>query len=241
MKKPKTTIISPLWKWGLAAAVSFAFVVWFNKVTATDNVYAFFGETKEINLVDESHVTLNAGSSITYKKRSFNENRVLRLDGEAFFDVKPGSTFTVNTNYGSAVVLGTSFNVIAREGIFEVDCYEGKVKVQKNKTQNIVIAGGERSVENPNDQTLVRSTFLQHDGGPEWMKGKFVFDNKPLLRVVSELERQYDIKVNLEKGLEKIPYTGLFESGDLNKALYLITEPLHLKSNVSGKTVNIST
>lgn len=240
MKKPKTTIISPLWKWGLAAAVSFAFVVWFNKVTATDNVYAFFGETKEINLVDESIVILNAGSSITYKKRTFNGNRVLRLDGEAFFDVKPGSTFTVKTNYGSVVVLGTSFNVIAREGIFEVDCYTGKVRVQTNKTQNIVLTAGERSIENSNDQTLVRSTFLPSEGGPEWTKGKFVFENQPLLRVVSELERQYDIKVNLEKGLENKPYTGLFESGDINKALQLITEPLHLKSNVSGKTVNIS-
>src|SRR6187431_2877341 len=195
MNEPKTITISPLWKWGLAAAASFAFVVWFNKVTAVDYVYALPGERKEFNLIDESLVTINAGSTITYKKRSFKEDRVLLLDGEAFFDVKPGSTFTVKTNYGFVVVLGTRFNVVAREGVFEVNCYTGKVKVETKKEQSIVITAGERSVENQEDQTLARSSFIPSEGNPDWMVGKFVFEDQPLSRVVSELERQYGIQV----------------------------------------------
>jgi len=238
--KPKTISLSPLWKWGLAAAASFALVVWFNKITSRDHLFAQAGEKKEIKLTDESVVTLNAGSMISYKSTTFNQDRVLRLDGEAFFNVKPGSTFTVKTDYGSVTVLGTSFNVISRQGIFEVNCYTGKVKVETNKQTGIVITAGERSTENQNDQTLTKSAFLPAATGPEWLTGKFVFENQPLSRVISELERQYGIKVNLEKGLEHVPYTGLFESGDLAKALYLITWPLHLKSTVSGKTVTIS-
>lgn len=236
----KTITLSPLWKWGLAAAASFALVVWFNNITARDHLYAQTGEKKEIKLTDESDVVLNAGSMISYKSTTFNQERVLRLDGEAFFNVKPGSTFTVKTDHGSVTVLGTSFNVISRDGVFEVNCYTGKVKVQTNKQKEVMITAGEASIENQNDQTLTKSVFLPAATGPEWLSGKFVFENQPLSRVISELERQYGVKVNLEKGLEHVPYTGLFESGDLSEALKLITWPLHLKSTVSGKTVTIS-
>lgn len=238
--KTKSRTIAPIWKWGLAAAASFALMVWFNKITYRDLLYAQAGEKKEINLTDESVVTLNAGSMISYKSQTFTDDRVLRLDGEAFFNVKPGSTFTVKTDYGTVTVLGTSFNVVSREGVFEVNCYTGKVKVQTNKQTEVVITAGERSTENQSDKTLTKSVFLPAATGPEWLTGKFVFDNQPLSRVISELERQYGIKVNLEKGLEHVTYTGFFESVDLAKALHLITWPLHLKSTVSGKTVTIS-
>ena len=67
-----------------------------------------------------------------------------------------------------------------------------------------------------------------------------MFDNQPLSDVIEELERQYDIRVNLDAGLEDLRYTGLFEAGNLDNALSLITWPLHLKSTIKGKTVTIS-
>ena len=63
--KSKTISMSPLWKWGLAAAACFTLVVWFNKINSRDQVYAQAGEKKEIKLTDESVVTLNAGSMIS--------------------------------------------------------------------------------------------------------------------------------------------------------------------------------
>ena len=72
------------------------------------------------------------------------------------------------------------------------------------------------------------------------MEGKFSYENQPLSEVINELERQYDIDIKLEHGLEDLKYTGLFESGDLDTALYLITWPLHLKSSTKGKKVTIS-
>ena len=51
--KHRPIIISPLWKWGLAAAACFTLVVWFNKINLRDQVYAQAGEKKEINLTDE--------------------------------------------------------------------------------------------------------------------------------------------------------------------------------------------
>lgn len=239
-KQPVRRDLKPLWKWGLAAAAALALMVWFNTVTYSDKVFAMAGEKKEITLPEESTVTLNAGSVLGYKSKSFQENRIIHLDGEAFFNVKPGSTFSVKTDYGTITVLGTSFNIISWPGRFEVTCYTGKVKVEAKKQNELIITPGERSIQDQQSLQLNKTVFTASANTPEWMAGKFTFENQPLSIVVAELERQYNIKVNLNPELKSMNYTGLFESGDLEKALSLITWPLHLESKIEGKTVTIS-
>ncbi|HQW25832.1 MAG TPA: FecR domain-containing protein [Saprospiraceae bacterium] len=232
--------LKPLWTWGLAAAATLALFVWISNLTASDKSMANAGEKKEVVLPEESAVTLNAESSITYRDKSFNQDRELYLEGEAFFKVQKGSTFTVHTDYGTVTVLGTSFNVIARDGRFEVTCYTGKVKVESSPKEQQIITAGESATRSKSDKKLNRSTFEVIADTPDWMEGKFSYENQPLVDVISELERQYDINVKLEAGLKDLKYTGLFESGNLDSALYLITWPLHLKSSTKGKTVTIS-
>jgi transmembrane sensor len=238
--QPVRKSIRPLWSWGIAAAATLALFVWISNMTAPEKSMAKAGEKKEVVLPEESAVTLNAASSITYRDRSFNQDRELYLEGEAFFKVQKGSTFTVHTDYGTVTVLGTSFNVIARDGRFEVSCYTGKVKVESSPKDQQIITAGESTTRNKSDKKLDRSTFDVIADTPEWMAGKFSYENQPLSDVIKELERQYDINVKLEPGIGDLKYTGLFESGDLDTALYLITWPLHLKSSTKGKTVTIS-
>ena len=238
-QRPKKHL-KPLWTWGLAAAATLALFVWISNLTASEKLMAKAGEKKEVVLPEASAVTLNAESSISYHDKSFNQDRVLYLEGEAFFKVQKGSTFTVHTDYGTVTVLGTSFNVIARDGRFEVSCYTGKVKVESSSKEQQIITAGESATRNKSEKKLNRSTFEVIAATPEWLEGKFSYESQPLSDVIDELERQYDINVKLEPGLEDLKYTGLFESGDLDSALYLITWPLHLKSSTKGKTVTIS-
>ena len=230
-QRPKKHL-KPLWTWGLAAAATLALFVWISNLTASEKLMAKAGEKKEVVLPEASAVTLNAKSSITYRDKSFNQDRELYLEGEAFFKVQKGSTFTVHTDYGTVTVLGTSFNLISRDGRFEVAGYTGK--------EQQIITAGESATRNKSEKKLNRSTFEVIAATPEWMEGKFSYESQPLSDVIDELERQYDINVKLEPGLEDLKYTGLFESGDLDSALYLITWPLHLKSSTKGKTVTIS-
>jgi ferric-dicitrate binding protein FerR (iron transport regulator) len=239
-QQPSKKNLRPLWTWGLAAAATLALFVWITNLTASEKSMAKAGEKKEVVLPEESEVILNAESSITYRDKSFDQDRELYLEGEAFFKVQKGSTFTVHTDYGTVTVLGTNFNVIARDGRFEVSCFTGKVKVETSSKDQQIITAGESATRNKSNTKLDRSTFDVIAATPEWMEGKFSYENQPLPDVIHELERQYDIKVRLEPGLEDLKYTGLFESGDLDTALYLITWPLHLKSSTKGKTVTIS-
>ena len=76
-----------------------------NKKTITTQI----GETKVYILPDSSRVTVDALSNIKLKR--FNWDRNIALNGEAYFEVKKGKKFIVNTKQGSIRVLGTKFNI----------------------------------------------------------------------------------------------------------------------------------
>jgi len=236
---PKTSKTKLIRWMTVAAAAVIALFIWFGTRSIPTTIMAQAGEHQSVQLPESSRIEMNAGSNIVYNKKRFTEDRELTLTGEAFFEVHPGSRFKVNTPKGSVTVLGTSFNVIARPDRFEVTCYTGKVKVENTNKDQLTITPGERCTNNEGTEKLRTHTFVLTAEKPEWTKGKFVFDNQPLKIVVEELERQYNITVKLEPGLEDTTYVGLFESGDLDEALKLITWPLQLKADKKGNTVLI--
>lgn len=235
--KPSTKIFR--WITTAAAAAVLTLVIWITKKENNTSVFTQAGQQKEIQLPESSRIELNAGSKIVYNEKRFTKDRELTLTGEAFFKVHPGSRFTVNTPQGSVTVLGTSFNVIAWPDRFEVTCYTGKVKVVNQNNDQLTITPGERCKTEMGTKKLTSNSFTLATENPEWMQGKFVFENQPLKIVVEELERQYNITVKLQPGLEDLPYSGFFESGDLDEALDFITWPKHLKAEKQGNTVLI--
>lgn len=229
-----------LLKWTLAAAATFALIIWISTARELRKVVVHAGETEEISLPENSNVTINAGSKVTYNKSKFKVDREIRLEGEAFFNVNPGSKFTVLTLQGKVSVMGTSFNVISRPGQFEVSCYTGRVSVVQGQNDKMEITGGEKCYTDKMKEKLKLKSFDLSQTTPGWIQGKFTFEDQPLSVVVGELERQYGVRVKLEHGIEDMRYNGLFESGDLEEALRLITWPLHLKAETSGKIISIS-
>lgn len=227
-------------RWSVVAAAAIALFVWFNVSSGVQNIVVVPGVTADIKLPESSIVTVNAGSKIKYNEKHFQQDREIRMEGEAFFKVTPGSKFTVITPQGKVTVVGTSFNVISRPGRFEVSCYTGKVKVEQDPKDKVEITSGQRCSAATMLDNLQMNQFDASASTPDWTRGKFTFENQPLSIVVGELERQYDVTVKLSPGIEELKYSGLFESGDLDTAAYMITWPLHLKATISDKTVTIS-
>src|SRR5690606_22489623 len=100
------------------------------------------GEKTEFLLPDNSKVVLNSDSEAEYKSWNWNKKRSVELKGEAFFKVAKGKTFDVNTSLGKVTVVGTQFNVKARDNRFDVTCFEGKVKVTY-KNEEVFLTPGE--------------------------------------------------------------------------------------------------
>ncbi|MEO6130337.1 MAG: FecR domain-containing protein [Saprospiraceae bacterium] len=223
-----------------AVAASIALLFWLNFSFGNKKIYADNGVTAELKLPESSVIVINAGSQIKYNEKMFVKDREIRLDGEAFFKVTPGNKFTVITPQGNVTVVGTSFNVISRPGRFEVSCYTGKVKVDQGPNDKVEITSGQSCRAAHMTDDLQLKTFDPSAAIPGWTTGKFTFEDQPLSVVVNELERQYNVSVKLAPGIENIKYSGFFESGNLQQAVLLITWPLHLEAQISGKTISIS-
>ena len=138
-KTPIFKLYPVRWSIGIAASIVFLFGL-FSILGNNDIIYETnFGETKTITLLDDSQVILNSKSTIVFNENDWKKGRQLTLDGEAYFKVEKGNTFTVNTNNGSVTVLGTQFNVNSTNDFFDVVCYEGKVSVTLESSEHILL------------------------------------------------------------------------------------------------------
>ena len=192
------------------------------------------GEFASFSLPDDSQVTLNAGSEITYKKWGWSNHRSLTLNGEAYFRVAKGKKFEVNTSLGKVTVLGTQFDVKAREGRFDVMCFEGRVKVNYGETETVITKG--QSVSFENGQPI---DVPQNDGvGPGWLRDKLVFHKVNFNTIIGELNRQYDITI-LVKGVPSAQlFTGVLPSKNIDEALQIVVSTYHLNlTRQNGKII----
>lgn len=196
-----------------------------------DTVYATkYAEKTNFTLPDQSIVDLNADSEITFKEKNWNTNRNLKLKGEAYFSVKKGSKFTVNTKLGSVSVLGTKFNVIVRGNYFQVTCYSGLVSVSyKNKTIKVPAGTSFKAEGNNTEQPFAINGTL-----PSWIQNYSSFNSVPYYFVIEELQRQYKIKIAYNPKYANTLFTGNFTHTNLDTALKAVTIPLNLTFKTIG-------
>ncbi|CAD0008376.1 FecR family protein [Flavobacterium salmonis] len=191
---------------------------------------ANFGEKTTFSLPDNSEVVLNSGSEINYKKWNWNTNRRLELKGEAYFRVSKGRRFEVQTPLGKVSVLGTQFNVKARKNRFDVTCYEGRVKVNYASTQIILARGQSVTFQNGKQfNTDIKSSK------PAWIDNQICFNKENIKSILDELQRQYDITIELNANDTTSLFTGKLPTKDLDIALQIISTTYHLKAKKVSK------
>lgn len=197
------------------------------------------GAHQSWTLPDGSQISLNAGSEANYDPESWDSDRTIELDGEAFFDVTKGSTFSVKTNSGVVTVLGTEFNVKVREGQFYVHCFEGLVKVQTSDTTLMLPAGNGMRLDHEQWQKDIVSLGAR----PDWINGESSFVNSALEAVFEELSRQYAVKITYSKEftpeMKSERFNGSFTHEDLNIALRSVCEPFGLSFQRTNNQVSI--
>ena len=199
--------------------------------------YTQQGEIAEYSLPDKSVVILNADSKISYNKRNWNKSREINLTGEAIFKVKKGSLFTVNTNKGNVRVLGTSFNVFARNDDFKVSCFTGKVQVQLENSNAVILTQGlETQIESNNQLSSPERFNISHVG--KWEKGEFYYSDEKIENIFHEIERQFNIKI-ITKNIGNRYYTGYFNNKNLEDALKMVCLPMNLKYSYKDKSTII--
>lgn len=194
-----------------------------------------YGEHLSFNLPDGSKVILNSKSTISFNEYNWKENRTLNLDGEAFFDVETGNTFTVTTNLGNISVLGTEFNVNATDGFFNVSCYEGKVKIEDNNDGSTHILTPTIGYQHVKNQTALNLNFDNEN--PTWLKQQSVFKSTPIKHVFTTLEKHYDLKFSYTHFDDTILFTGTFPNNNQHIALETVLKSVNLNYTIQQNRV----
>jgi transmembrane sensor len=158
------------------------------------------GQQSSVTLADSTEVTLNHTSQLTVVHRPFERERHVVLRGEAFFKVRRnGAPFIVHTDVGTVRVLGTQFNLRAREGALEVTVVEGRVALsaRKDDRDSTVVLHGGQIATCLLDSLPSSPSALPFDGSPGWTHGELFLYRTGLLAACREIEARFNITVHI--------------------------------------------
>lgn len=197
------------------------------------------GGQYNIVLADGTKVYLNAVSSIKYPTQFNGDQRIVELDGEAYFEVAKNKNkpFIVKSGDQDIEVLGTHFNVHAydNESIVKTTLLEGSVAVSYKNQKAILKPGQQSNVSDKFSKITVKQ--VDTEAAIAWKNGRFKFDNADLKTVMRQLERWYGIKVEYRGDVPDVRFNGgTFMNKNLSEVLKVL-ELSNIKFKVEGKTI----
>lgn len=231
-EKPKSTPLRRLtwFRYTAVAAIILLTALPFVAYLYTTTITVDRGQHLTVVLPDQTKVDLNAESRLSYKPLWWAIKREVNMSGEAFFQVQKGSLFQVNTPRGVVSVLGTTFNIFARDKQLQVTCLTGKVKVETKNEETILTSNMQAQIKN---NQLATHSVEQASQAISWREKRFYFSEVPLKAVIEEIERQYNISVTMPE-MPETYYSGSFSSERSPKEiLEIIGKPFGLKFKIN--------
>lgn len=200
-----------------------------------------YGTWSVVNLPDGSKVWLNAGSSLKYPTQFNDKQRVVSMQGEAYFEVESDKEhpFIVKTKQLTVEATGTAFNVNAYvpDHVAAVTLVKGKVAVTLDQKKTISLSPGEKI-----DYNLATSLYNVNKTNTykwcSWKDGILIFRDDPLEYVFKRLGQTYNVEFILkDPELGKYSYKATFEGESLNEILRLLemSAPIRCKE-ISNRT-----
>lgn len=158
-----------------------------------------FGTIQTLTLPDGSTVTLNGNSRLRYAPAWKNgQTRQVWLDGEGFFRVTHRGNherFVVHLpNRLNIEVLGTQFNVLARESRARVVLSSGHIRLANAAGQQLDMKPGELVETNGQTRQISRRR-IDPAIDASWQTTKLTFEDASLADVVQRLKDTYGLEV----------------------------------------------
>ncbi|WP_372934783.1 FecR family protein [Mariniphaga sediminis] len=210
-------------------------------------IFVPLGQMSELTLSDGTHVWLNSGTTLRYANNFGENDRKVKLDGEAFFEVKKDEIpFKVQIKNNEVEVLGTKFAAIAypNEGFSQVTLVEGSIQLNDVKGRTLKQLNPRQQITLPDDPTKkiktaeVNTTFYE-----SWINGVIKFDNEKLVDVARRMERWYNVEIRFTSDeARNVRFTGtVLKNKPIDQSMKAICVLLPLeaefKSNLDTKDV----
>lgn len=200
------------------------------------------GGQYSVTLSDGTTVWLNAASSLSYPTSFTGKERRVKLTGEAYFEVHHNAKqpFIVSTNGQQIRVLGTSFNVNAYkdENKTVTTLVNGRVQLSRDgNNEALQLHPGEQSV-------LAGAGFEIAEVDPSlfvtWKDGQFRFKATPLIEVMRQIERWYNLDIDYTGIPADIQiHASISRDKKLSTVLHALEKIADLKFDVKGRSVKL--
>lgn len=180
-------------------------------------------ERKQLQLADGTRVWLSPNSKLKYPEEFKAEQRVVNLDGEAFFEVAHDADhpFIIQSGKVNTRVLGTSFNISAypQQADISVTLVTGKVSVALQKDNSIsemTIIANQQAVINKAEEKISKSDFPNADDYLNRRLGHFDYKGTAMGEVIRDIALQYQTRIQLSPELRNSLFFGNL---DMTKSL----------------------
>ena len=227
--RSRTMRVRAVAKWAIAAAsVAIIVLTGLSVHTGRMNKWEQIAESIVV-LPDQSMVYLKDGATLAFQPRRFGKERVVKVNGTAYFKVthRNGASFEVRSDEVYVRVLGTAFQFDAENN--SVDVTEGRVFFAKEGSDEGLILTKGKSASLIDGSPVQKTPDMLNPA--YWATETLVYEDAPLLQVLEELSEIFGRKLILthSQGRE-LRLTGEFSIDDgLDKILSIIESALDVK------------
>ncbi len=155
------------------------------------------GGQYEVVLPDGTKIWLNSASSIQFPTAFTGKERMVSLQGEAYFEVAKNKDmpFKVKTDFQEIEVLGTHFNVMAydNESSIKTTLLEGSVRISSEEGRALLKPGQQAELNKSNSHLSVQQVATK--AAVAWKDGVFMFAHEDMRSILNKLSRWYDVEV----------------------------------------------
>jgi len=216
-----------------------------SEVKATmQEIFVPKGQVNQLFLADGTRIWINSETRILAPSQFASNERVVKLSGEAFFEVAKDSLrpFRVEVNGQQIEVLGTSFNIRAYANSSEIETTleTGKIKLQTGN-QTTLLKPGEQSIFNKETNKLIVAK-VDPLTASAWKSGRYEFQNKDLLEVFKLVERWYDVEITADEARFKgMHFSGVIKRNkDAKHFLELLNHTVPIKYRIEADKIQIT-
>lgn len=202
------------------------------------------GQKSQLLLPDSTLVWLNSGTRLTYTTHYNTHDRIVRLEGEAFFKVKKNTNlpFIVETGEINIQVHGTQFNIDAypAENNITVALLQGKVTLHtpySNKTLTSLKPGQLATISRTDHTCRVQPCDAEMES--LWHLNKLKFENTPVQEVWKKLSRWYGVDIKIQNEKDGQTYWFTVKTETLTELLERIDKLTPITYKINGEEVTI--
>jgi len=204
------------------------------------------GQKASAILPDGSCVWINSGSTLTYGSQYNQKERIIHLEGEAYFEVakNKNAPFIVESHGFSVKALGTAFDVKAypEDKFIYTVLIRGVVEVGDESSKMRLIPN-QKVIYDSRSKNMQRSDVYNGAIYADWRYNQLTFESETFEDIASVLERNYNVKLIFEsEALKKYRFSGSIGNTSLESILqiFAMTSPLsyHIKDSIIYLSVN---